>query len=259
MATGSLKGALQGAFSGAVFGAIGAQFGDAKTHVQVGAHSMAGGVLGKLHGGNFGHGFFSAGFTKWAGKEWKVDTESARNVIGNSLKQAIIGGTASRITGNKFSNGAFTAALQYIVNEAGSFIRRANSGAQWLKIRRVGEMKHMVDAYNDALESIRDMDASELANISSAAGHYARYSLEGARDLAQIEFDSSMKPLLTQMVIMEGVAFGGELYLDIATIGLNPSLELLLNAANFSYQAVSDIPSSSTIFKHELRRRRNGR
>ncbi|WP_157981240.1 RHS repeat protein [Aliidiomarina iranensis] len=90
VATGSLKGALQGAFSGAVFGAIGAQFGDAKTYVQVGAHSMAGGVLGKLHGGNFGHGFFSAGFTKWAGKEWKVDTESARNVIGNSLKQAII-------------------------------------------------------------------------------------------------------------------------------------------------------------------------
>ena len=123
VATGSLKGALQGAFSGAVFGAIGAQFGDAKTHVQVGAHSMAGGVLGKLHGGNFGHGFFSAGFTKWAGKEWKVDTESARNVIGNSLKQAIIGGTASKITGNKFSNGAFTAALQYIVNEASSEIQ----------------------------------------------------------------------------------------------------------------------------------------
>ncbi|RUO20977.1 hypothetical protein CWE08_07700 [Aliidiomarina iranensis] len=111
VATGTLKGALQGAFTGAVFGGLGGHLSNASTSVQVGAHSFAGGVVSKLQGGNYGHGFFSAGFTKWAGKEWKVDTESARNVIGNSLKQAIIGGTASKITGNKFSNGAFTAAL----------------------------------------------------------------------------------------------------------------------------------------------------
>ncbi len=84
----------------------------------------------KLHGGNFGHGFFSAGFTKWAGKTWNMDTESPHKVIGNSLRQAIIGGTASRITGNKFSNGAFTAALQYIVNEAGSQLSEVQSKAQ---------------------------------------------------------------------------------------------------------------------------------
>jgi hypothetical protein len=71
--------------------------------------------LSDLQGGKFGHGFFSAGFTKWAGKAW---TLSPNKVIGNSLIQAMIGGTASRITGGKFANGAFTAALQYIVNEA---------------------------------------------------------------------------------------------------------------------------------------------
>nr|WP_198677182.1 RHS repeat-associated core domain-containing protein [Aliidiomarina iranensis] len=157
VATGSLKGALQGAFSGAVFGAIGAQFGDAKTHVQVGAHSMAGGVLGKLHGGNFGHGFFSAGFTKWAGKEWKVDTESARNVIGNSLKQAIIGGTASKITGNKFSNGAFTAALQYIVNEAGSRIIEQPDDIDW-SAEKYSELETVFDYVAAAEEHLRGFD-----------------------------------------------------------------------------------------------------
>jgi len=92
------------------------------TELQVGAHALAGGVLSDLQGGNFGHGFFSAGFTKWAGKAWSL--ESSRDVIGNSLKQAIIGGTASKITGNKFANGAFTAALQYIVNEGSATIQR---------------------------------------------------------------------------------------------------------------------------------------
>ena len=123
VATGSLRGAVTGAVSGAVFGGIGAGLSDASNFTQVSAHSLAGGVLSELQGGKFGHGFLSAGFTKWAGKTWTLSSSS--DVISNSLKQAIIGGTASKLTGGKFANGAFTAALQYIVNEASETVRQA--------------------------------------------------------------------------------------------------------------------------------------
>ncbi|WP_126767268.1 RHS repeat-associated core domain-containing protein [Aliidiomarina iranensis] len=162
VATGSLKGALQGAFSGAVFGGIGAHLGDAATHIQVGAHATAGGMLSELQGGNFGHGFFSAGFTKWAGKTWHIDTGSARNVIGNSLKQAIIGGTASKITGNKFSNGAFTAALQYIVNEAGSkrnHVRRLVSSFDHDEWELVGQVDSGTQSINSKQEILLEFQS----------------------------------------------------------------------------------------------------
>jgi hypothetical protein len=95
---------------------------DASTLAQVSSHAVAGGILSDLQGGKFGHGFFSAGFTKWAGKAWTIENSS--DIIANSLKQAMIGGTASKITGGKFANGAFTAALQYIVNEASQQLER---------------------------------------------------------------------------------------------------------------------------------------
>lgn len=43
------------------------------TSVQFGSHALVGGVVSKLQGGNFGHGFFRAEFTKWAGKTWHID------------------------------------------------------------------------------------------------------------------------------------------------------------------------------------------
>jgi hypothetical protein len=85
----------------------------------IGAHALAGGIMSDLQGGKFGHGFISAGFTKWIGKAWTLNSE---NVLGNSLKQALVGGTVSTLTGGKFANGAYTAALQYIVNEAHTLI-----------------------------------------------------------------------------------------------------------------------------------------
>lgn len=88
-----LNEALIGAFSGAVFFKIGHYFkqaenlnhtannqwgynlhgqrvfnfgGNLLTSGQIVSHVMAGGVISELNGGKFGHGFFSAGFTKGA-------------------------------------------------------------------------------------------------------------------------------------------------------------------------------------------------
>ncbi len=96
IATGSLRGALVGAFTGAMFGNL-----HGVKDYAVLKHGFTGGISSVLNGGKFGHGFFSAGFTKALGG---VFTEGAR--LKNAIKAAVIGGTVSAATGGKFANGA---------------------------------------------------------------------------------------------------------------------------------------------------------
>ena len=91
---------------------------------QIAAHAVAGGVISDLQGGKFGHGFFSAGVTKGAGGAFLPGGSdlSGKQVAYSTVVSAVIGGTASEISGGKFSNGAKTAAFQYLYNQAGEFI-----------------------------------------------------------------------------------------------------------------------------------------
>ena len=129
IATGSLKGALRGAFSGAVFGAIGASgWGDT---AKVASHSLAGGIMSDLQGGNFGHGFWTAGIMKGVGMVNNAGSNATLGQIaGRATIQSMIGGTLSRVTGGKFANGAVTAAIQYVVNASSEEINEA-----WNKIK----------------------------------------------------------------------------------------------------------------------------
>ena len=117
VSTGSLRGALNGALSGAVFGGIGASgWSDGATWA---SHALAGGVLSDLQGGNFGHGFITAGVMKGFGK-----INNTGDIYARTILQAMVGGTVSRITGGKFANGAVTAAIQFVVNEKSGWIRK---------------------------------------------------------------------------------------------------------------------------------------
>jgi hypothetical protein len=127
IATGSLKGALTGAltgaFTGAVFAGIGSAFNASSGFFEtgglghIGSHALTGGILSDLQGGNFGHGFWSAGLTKAAnvngmvGTEQGVGWDTARIAVA-----ATIGGTISKITGGKFGNGAVTAGFAQMLN-----------------------------------------------------------------------------------------------------------------------------------------------
>lgn len=129
--SGSLKGALRGAFSGAVFGGLGGYFKAANVgdFAQVASHAIAGGIMSDLQGGNFGHGFFTAGVMKGFGK---IDFGGLK-VIGRTVIQAMVGGTVSRITGGKFANGAVTSAIQFVVNEKSGWIRD-----RWEDLKGIG-------------------------------------------------------------------------------------------------------------------------
>lgn len=89
----------------------------------IGTHAVAGGVLSELQGGKFGHGFFSAGLVK--GLSGSISSIKAFTINGKSIGQAavsaVIGGTASKISGGKFANGAVTGTFQNLYNQQGDY------------------------------------------------------------------------------------------------------------------------------------------
>ncbi len=120
---GNLKAGFIGGLSGAAFYGVGhsagmdgffSSLGGGEEFARVVAHGVVGGVSGELQGGDFLSGFMAAGFTKAAvginGLFENVDGPS----LGNTIKAAVLGGTASVIGGDKFANGAATAAMGYL-------------------------------------------------------------------------------------------------------------------------------------------------
>lgn len=84
------------------------------SYALIAAHSLKGGMLEAMNGGDFGHGFVTAGLSKFVGMG--VD----KLAVGDPLKivvQALAGGTVSAATGGDFANGAVSAALQFAFNQ----------------------------------------------------------------------------------------------------------------------------------------------
>ena len=123
VATGTFNGALVGAFTGQAFGALHG-FAPVSTGgrlVKVAAHGIVGGAGSSLSGGKFGHGFVAAGFTQavgqFGGDDFFANSGSTSDRLNNVIKAAMIGGTASAISGGKFANGAVTGAFSRALND----------------------------------------------------------------------------------------------------------------------------------------------
>ncbi len=185
VATGSLKGTLQGAFTGVIFGSIGASF-DAKSGFwaeggagHIGAHALAGGIISDLQGGNFGHGFWSAGLTKAANVNGIVGTEASKAGFRVALA-AVIGGTISKITGGKFANGATTAAFAQTFNgERGARRTEVSKKYETLRKRVVSFAKDNPDSNiplsNEDIQTIRNqmtIDASLAPKYSPLSDNW---------------------------------------------------------------------------------------
>ena len=135
VSTGSLRGAVVGAITGAAFYQVGSHFGDKFSGQEfgdlslgqqaqwAGGHAVVGGISSSLSGGKFGHGFFSAGFTKFAmgNAGFDYSNRGADAIAARTAIAAIIGGTASVISGGKFANGARTAALAHLLNAEANY------------------------------------------------------------------------------------------------------------------------------------------
>ncbi len=107
VATGTFRGGVIGAFSERVsFGIVTAA--GLENWQRVGLQATTGGIVESLSGGNFGHGFMSAGLTASVMPQvGKIGNDVTRTAVG-----ALVGGTLSVATGGKFANGAVSGAIQ---------------------------------------------------------------------------------------------------------------------------------------------------
>jgi hypothetical protein len=123
IASDSFKGGVRGAFSALIFAGVGANVGSgvnaagkivdvAQFAIQVGAHAVAGCVIGVATGGKCGPSALSAAFSKLA-----TPLTGQMNAVVGTFASAIIGGTAAKLGGGKFANGAMTGAFSYVFNE----------------------------------------------------------------------------------------------------------------------------------------------
>lgn len=173
----SLKGAAWGAFSALTFAGIGSYFETANwatkgadvlgTKLNAGgyaakvlAHGVAGGVVQHLQGGKFGSGFAAAGITQAA--SGGIDTINPSNpVLGSATRimvAALIGGSVSEMTGNKFATGAITAAFARAFN--------GELHQEELRSRREGAMKML-----DEIEA-RALAADSVGlSVNANTGH----------------------------------------------------------------------------------------
>ena len=191
----SLKGAVIGAISGAAFQGIGKAFkGMAAQNAansvkglsefggnmltsgqiagQVASHAMAGGVISTLGGGKFGHGFFSAGFTKAAGGAFLPGggNLTTGEILGGTIASAVIGGTSSVLSGGKFANGARTAIYQYLFNQVNKEIQTSDT------VKLIRGARKLFDKYMEAtngdvnfIDSIGDMSKEEIKLLTALA------------------------------------------------------------------------------------------
>ncbi len=122
--TGIISGVSAGAFAGVgtvLSGKAGTSLGSYWLPVKVVAHGTIGGMTAVLQGGKFGHGFAAAGFTAVAtpfNNNGYVDRTSNGFSWRRVALGASIGGSASKLSGGKFANGAVTSAFASIVSEA---------------------------------------------------------------------------------------------------------------------------------------------
>ncbi|CAC9977428.1 hypothetical protein, partial [uncultured Gammaproteobacteria bacterium] len=80
------------------------------------AHGLAGGIVQDRMGGSFGAGFLSGSLGSYLGSSGH--SKNMPEMISNTARDAVVGGTISVVGGGKFANGAQTGAFRYLFNES---------------------------------------------------------------------------------------------------------------------------------------------
>ena len=121
---GDIQFALVSGLTGGAAGYIGASstFGvpGEITASRIAAHGFTGGLSAKIQGGKFASGFISSAFVKAVSRPIHdaIGSKTIGQRIQGAIAAGVIGGTASRMGGGNFANGARATAFQYLFNEA---------------------------------------------------------------------------------------------------------------------------------------------
>lgn len=175
-----------------------------------------GGSLSYASGGNFGHGFWSAGLNSAVG-----GSTMTNNAIANVAISGAIGGTISKVTGGKFANGATSAAF--------SAALRQDWGNKSASHQRQGYVNNLDRA---DLEGVPDEVRKAIRTLIDSGNH------EAAAHVAANYLGSSLS----------AVSGGFEVDLTVTSFGevdVNNKLSLYKNA----FESVSTLIST---VGHEL-------
>lgn len=126
-------------------------------------YGTVGGVMQELQGGQFGHGFASAGVSA----VFSPAIDDIGNPVVGTVASAVVGGTASSLAGGKFANGAVTGDFAYAFGRA-----MAGSSTEVRKSRASASLSSPDDPYVDlspvikadaALDVVRETCPAEFA------------------------------------------------------------------------------------------------
>ncbi len=222
--TGSVQGGIQGAFSGVLFAGAGQLAGGAGFAQQDSLgralfHAGAGCISASLSGGNCGQGALSAGFTKFVGS----NTPQFGDMVADTVKWAVLGGTASVLGGGKFENGAITGSFQYLFNHC------AHNGCWTTKEERAYLDRGDFRGYYSKACSGGDLNACRFYGIATGE-------------------EPGPSAVLTKALIVNGYSFAETNSLVQSTIPLN----LANDYANLLPQseAAAAFPSAQAITRY---------
>ncbi|MGB0372858.1 MAG: FG-GAP-like repeat-containing protein, partial [Opitutales bacterium] len=153
--TGGFKGAFLAVASAAISYGIGEALGHdfvswGREAVRAGAHGLAQGGLAELGGGDFGAGFLSGSVGSFGGS---IAQHSGASYHEGLAISAIAGGTASKIGGGSFANGAISASMIWVYNHDDRFEWSSKRHEKRRKAAKA-QLQKELDEYNAWLRTL---------------------------------------------------------------------------------------------------------
>ena len=170
---GNFRAGLIGAIGGAAMAYIGGA-GISSLFLKSALEGFVGGVLTEANGGRFTDGFLGAFVSSEAGGQIDSNimpkSESAGAIAARTGAAAAVGGTASKLSGGNFANGAWSAAFQHLFNDEAD--RKALSD-------KLGALKRKGILSRDQSFRTRDAAAKYVLNKVTALSHEYGYEVSG--------------------------------------------------------------------------------
>ena len=192
-------------------------------------HALSGGTSSVMLGGSFKDGAVGA-FVATLGEPLMTSAIDGGNrsgaaVAGRTAIAAIVGGTASYLSGGKFANGAKSAAFKWLFNAEKGLAKKAKSD-----IERAEFLVREAKAYQKELRGLSDSQFSDWFNIKvSNAGKVRRKLLE---DLELIKWEQ-LEVLANYDALNQGVGDSLDPFEAFRPIGVMRTFQDLKTAFNW--------------------------
>ncbi|WP_419618209.1 hypothetical protein, partial [Thiolapillus sp.] len=140
------------------------------------AHGLVGGAFARARGDSFGSGFATGVFSKLSAGTL---SKNFSDPFTGAAASAIIGGTASTLSGGKFANGALSGAFGYLFNQLGNgrgkIVGRDTKGRTFSEAMTIGrkaaKVGRVVNIFGDDLYDRGDQTLIKIFNRWKVTTH----------------------------------------------------------------------------------------